>query len=165
MFSSRRQRGRFIDDLRCYWFLGYGCNDRILLFFRKGSFAFWRRSVILHLPLSMATPSIPRYRCVPVLCLLARPAASTRHKRANQNTFDFYKEKSLRPLPHTWPPCLETFVISPHLGRWLAHTTRRPRCRVRGMAMSASLSYHGILALELVLAWVSFSPIFPLLAA
>ncbi|CBJ31716.1 conserved unknown protein [Ectocarpus siliculosus] len=33
------------------------------------------------------------------------------------------------------------------------------------MAMPACLGYHGILALELVLAWVSFSPIFPLLAA
>ncbi|CAN0062666.1 unnamed protein product [Ectocarpus sp. 13 AM-2016] len=33
------------------------------------------------------------------------------------------------------------------------------------MAMPAFHGYHGILALELVLAWVSFSPIFPLLAA
>lgn len=42
---------------------------------------------------------------------------------------------------------------------------RHLRCSSFGLAMSGSLGTHGILALEVVLTWASFSPLLPLLTA
>lgn len=114
-------------------------------------------SVILHRPLPMTTPSIQRYRCVPVLC---PSEACSEHAQAGD---DEKLRQAKRALRRIFFFMVRNLAASRAV--WFAHTTPKLRCRVSGMAMPASLGYHGILALELVLAWVSFSPIFPLLAA